>query len=364
MRTKGQAFVDDLQSAVEQLKLLEDREHDPQDITDILVQAGTRMEFFFKDALFPDSTKQDDANSVINRLKSIGVAKGVREDLHAARVACNDSKHDPRFGISIPFAVDVLEKAVVAVDELIRLNVDGIQQPFLRGPMRSYWIAAWDHFIHGDIEIHVTLPYLAKGSAPTFDIYNIDCNSWESLKGELGDSLLLGREAVSSKFYDDCAGEGDFFTAGEFQGEYRVLSAALSARLMNENQLLPGLRRQDNALGVVAALCMAAVDAARSAPALASIAELEEAILKVSEEQYAIVPTVNLAIALAPALATLFLALPEKARASASGPIWVDELGFDRYSARGGMVDAKRKIGIDSHGVLFVLLNAPSVDSK
>lgn len=131
-----------------------------------------------------------------------------------------------------------------------------------------FWVAACDHYIGGDTEVHVYLPAIPRVGPvpPSLDLVYVDMSSWDDVKktlsvvGELGSS----EEHFPKRMLEILSQEEGFLEAFVFEGDYRSLFTALT---QNERRLdlIPGLRRQDSLAAMLQAFPLAAIDIAGTA---------------------------------------------------------------------------------------------------
>jgi hypothetical protein len=179
-------------------------------------------------------------------LEQAGVVEEDRNSLHSLRQLYNDCKHEPACSPSL-FEVQALLPEIVSVAGSLKTrNLGNTNQPEKLIHKRILWLAAWDHFIGGDTEVHVMVPTTSR-IPPTLDLVYIEMMAWDQIKNLLSAAGFVrpGKEAIPGQYYNEFAVEGDFHDAIAFQGEYRTVIAALSAHERRED-LIPWLLRDND----------------------------------------------------------------------------------------------------------------------
>jgi hypothetical protein len=295
---------------------------------DLISTVGARTEIFLKTAVLPNSPPKQDFDGCINALKQLGVSRSDRDSLHDLRRIYNDSKHDPSYVPSmlelqavIPQVTEVLHRFSETNRGLLNVEI----------PIRHhqvFWLAVWNHFIGGDSEVHVIAP--ARGGwPPTLDLVYVDRPRWDQIKdilstfGRLRSAEGLIPAVVQRSFRDD----SDFHEAVVFEGTFRDLIAVLATHERRED-LLPGLRREDDGQAMMQAFVLATIDIAPQTTNHSSIEDLAAAISRRVVEAYAVPADYSLLQEASQGVAKMLKELPESKRNQVNGPIWIAKEEF------------------------------------
>lgn len=122
----------------------------------------------------------DTFDTLINRLKSLGIAKSVRGQLHAVRDLYNDAKHDPAASVRLKRAVDAISAVRGAVETLIATGIGATAAPIEKVISRLLWVSAYDVYVGGVTEVYVSLPLPEDIFATHLDLVWIDGLAWNS----------------------------------------------------------------------------------------------------------------------------------------------------------------------------------------
>lgn len=323
-RTRGDEILAAIDAAKQALTGLESRHYTSEDVRRIVQELGSRVERFFKSAVFPGLDPKTDFAGVINRLKAYGGHPQERRDkFHALRELYNDGKHDPNAPVKLRNAIAIVRDLRGAMAELISTNPGQVGAVAREDVSRVLWLTGHDHYTGGATEIYVSLPLPDDIFATHQDHFWLDWQSWDAVKADL---LATGnfeygpqhfREDVFKRFHED-----DFIGAGIWDGDYRQLVRILARyekRELSDQVIFP---RDGMFTSVLSSLTLAAIDVAPSLPERATSADLSKAILDQADKVYAIPNRRSAVQRTADALAEMILRLPRDHWAALSGPYW------------------------------------------
>lgn len=221
MTTRIDRFVSQLQDVGRLANDLATSGYQDNQLRDLVTNIGGRTELFLKTVVLPRVSARATFSECINELGQAGVADRECGTLHRLRKIYNDCKHDPAYSPSLLELQTLLPEVVSVACLLGARNLGNTNQPEKLTHKRMLWIAAWDHYIGGDCEVHLIVP-TTDGWPPTLDLVYIQMMAWGQVKILLSASGTIrpGKEAIPSPYYDELAGEGDFREAIVYQGEY------------------------------------------------------------------------------------------------------------------------------------------------
>lgn len=264
MRTEIQALLDNIDDSIKTIKNLAGYSHTSNDIEIHIKTVGAALERFFKDAVYNNSSTRDNFVDLINRLLNLGITQETLNAFHELRLLYNSTKHNAAFTTTIDATSEVLIKVVEGVKELQNKNVSNVNRPYRILHNRVLWLSAWDHYTSGETEISIFLPLMDTVFPPAIEDFNIKYTGWDVIKAKYTSTneLLLGKEYLPEEVYNFWKSEGDFIGAGVYKGDLKELVSDLSKHIdFNvENQLLPGLKREDNFSSVKCAVAFSLLD--------------------------------------------------------------------------------------------------------
>lgn len=323
--TRGEEILAAIEAALSALDRLRLEHYEDDDIRTVLETLSSKVERFFKTAIFPGTPGKDTFDGVINRLKSAGVSKSVRDQLHGLRDLYNDAKHDPDRRMRLKDAVDTVEGARDALASLITAGLGATSAPVENVLSRLLWITAYDDYIGGVTDVYVSLPLPKDAFDTHLDVVYVKGTAWDALKADLlaTGSLHYGAEHFAPDVFARF-NEGDFLNAGVWDGDYRQLIQILSKYedRPTASRLLPDLRRDHMGLAVLSAIALAGVDVGRRATGSMTVEELEAAVLARADDTYAMPAERPWVAAAARELAEMVCQLPADAWPRLSGPFW------------------------------------------
>jgi|UPI00056DC04C hypothetical protein len=266
MHTNGDEIVRYLEDAISDLSRLPYRIYSPTDINGIMSAVGAKLELYFKAVIFPKEPPRHAFVHFIGCLSGQASQQDIGA-LHDFRKTYNSAKHDPAFEIPLLEAQKKLHSVKDALVRISDLSLGLTKQPHASSTKRVYWLAAWDHYIGGDTEIHIMVPSISKCfMGPLgFDMIYIEGSKWDEAKSALaGAGHLDNWEGhIPESYVSAWESEGEFLSANIFEGEYRDLITSLG-KFEKRQDLIYGLNRADSAQYVFIACLMALADISAS----------------------------------------------------------------------------------------------------
>ena len=116
MKTRGEEIVGVFERALGDLDALRLAHYEEAEVRGIVVELGSRVERFFKSAVWPGASGTDTLDTLINRLKSVGVDRGERQHLGVFRIRYKNAKHDPGTPVRLKQTVDITARALDACE--------------------------------------------------------------------------------------------------------------------------------------------------------------------------------------------------------------------------------------------------------
>jgi len=355
MTTYGEKFVAEIETAINSLERLIHIDYEEYQIRDYISSIGIKIEIFLKAVTFPNKNPRDNFHSFINELSSYGIEQNAIDKLHAFRRLYNNAKHAPNATITLLHSIEISKNTLEAIRQIVRNNIGMSGRQSSPNINRVYWIAAWDHYIGGDTEVHIILPGESKHwlGPPTFDIIYIRMEAWDTVKSELSNvgALKDGKNLIPKNLYDSFSAEGDFLAALVFEGDYRNLITVL-AQYEKRQELLSGLNRHDSRQSMMLAYLLAAADVIGT---VSNIDELKVAMIDRAHEVYAVPNDYNYSELIADNFVKLFCQLDYKDWQDITGPVWVSEEQYSKRSNNSKAKHNKYPIIIDSDNILVML---------
>lgn len=323
--TRGDEILSALDGAIKELEALFLAHYSADDIRRVVEDAGSRTERFFKAAVFPDLDARAPFDTAINRLKSIGINREVRDGIHALRELYNAAKHDPSTQIRLKVANDVLSAARKALEAIIRLGPGQVRAPVSAAVSRLLWVSGYDNYTGGSTSVYVSLPLPRDIFATHIDVFWLHFRSWEPLLFDLvaSGNFFYGRDHFENDVYARF-NEDDFINAGIWDGDYRQLITILARHEHRplKDEVLPNLRRDHLGVSVLSAIALAATDVTTSSDCPLEESELTRAILERADVAYAMPDERPWVRRTAEALATMITQVPVAQWKTIEGPFW------------------------------------------
>lgn len=327
MPTLIEDFLNELTQTLKQADQFAEAGYEKDQVRDLVKNVGSSTEIFLKRAVLPHLSPKADFSACINSLKAVGVSREDRDALHSLRELYNESKHAPDYRPSIVGFQGLLPKVMDAIRSLGAMNLGLVNSSAKPQHSRVLWLAVWDHFNGGDSEVHIIVPS-KSGWPPDLDLIYIDFMAWDRVKDLLAvtGSVRPGEGLIPPERLAQFAAEDDFREAIVFEGEYRTLIATLAAHERRED-LLPGLRREDDLDSMFLAFTLASIDAATEEKELDG--NWADAIAKRSVETYAVPANFRLLSQLANEFGQMIEQVPAGQRNLTNGPIWLTRDQFE-----------------------------------
>lgn len=325
VKTRGDEMLAAFEAAKADLDRLRLEHYEDGAVRAIVENLGSKLERFFKSAIFPTVATKTTSYVLINRLEEFGVNGDVRGKLHAFRELYNAAKHDPSHTIRLKIASDALDNARVAISSLIDGNIGSTGAPVSKAVSRLLWLSAYDEYCDGVTDMYVSLPLPEDDFATHLDVVYTKIDTWDAMMQDLRatGSLYFGKEHFPAHVFAKFD-ESGFLDAGIWDGDYRQLIQILSKYEDRSiaNRLIPDLRRDHMAAAVLSAIALAGVDVATAAESSMSIDEIETLILDRADKAYAMPSERSWVKAAAGELAGAITELSFETWAQLSGPYW------------------------------------------
>jgi hypothetical protein len=248
---------------------LSGHDHEPDDVTALVREAGALVERFLQGHVLP-SPVRGELDGAIGGLKALGVPTQERKVLGRLRLAYNRAKHEPTFYAApqevASLFVDLETLFNGWVGRRLGRSEDKAQSRF----RRQLWVAGWDYFTQGDTQVMTFLPAAGEEADRPYRIDTIDVvgTAWPEVLAPLGDSVRPARGVIPDSILLSWE-HGDFAGAYVFYGEYRDLIRTLARK---ELPVAAIDARSADPASIRAAVLMAAVDVVRDSPDAADIA--------------------------------------------------------------------------------------------
>jgi hypothetical protein len=329
MRTQTDAVLEIIRQGRREALELSGRDHTWQQMRSFLADAGSQVEIFLKETVYSRiSTRKWTFERLIDELTLQGLDSQTVCDLHALRLAYNKVKHDQNNWLRDGGVYKLLQATETSLSAIAKQNLGMANAPSGHRYERTFWIAAWDHYIGGDSEMHILLPS-EEWLPSSFDMIYIDMLSWHAVVEELKQvgQLDIGEGSVPDQVFRDWKAESDFLNAGSFTGDYRALLSVLAAHERVE-EILPSLKRESATSSLRNALLLATVDVAAAGQNNLAEQDLAESIRTLAAHQYAVPRYSAISLDFTPKLARLVFDVKPHMRASIVGPVWVTPATF------------------------------------
>lgn len=329
MATYGQHFLAELADAKTALLKLTLASYEPPQIRDVISAVGAKTEVFLKSVALPGKNSRNTLQWFIDELAGASVSASSLGKLHLLRQTYNDAKHEPAITIPILDAVEIVDQARNAAEEIVTKGIGAVDRVIHPHTHRVFWIAVWDHFAHGDSEVHIILPGESDHwlGPPTFDIVYVSIAGWEDVVATIPQvgRFRSGKGLIPDLQYEAFRSDEDFHGAWVFEGDYRSLITTLAQHELRQD-LIPGLNRHDSSGSMTLAFLLAVLDVTNT---ITSLAELPAAIIAQAASAYAVPPDYKYAQTFAEGMAEMMKLIPVADWPKLSGPIWMRETEFD-----------------------------------
>lgn len=234
------------------------------DIKGIIEPASSNIELYLKSVVFPSVNPRAGFASLIAMLTRQSISQSSTDALDGLRLFYNNLKHQPGADGSLIIAIDHVKSAMLAIMEINTSGLGATAQLETTVPRYTLWVACWDHYIHGDTEIAIMIPEEVRPYGKAVDHISVEMKSWDDIKSALTATghFHWGEDRFSKEVINSFVKEGDFLSAGIWDGPYRELVTIFAKyeKVSHREDLLPGLRRQDTYWSVGTGLIMAVLD--------------------------------------------------------------------------------------------------------
>jgi len=355
MATYGEKLLAELEDAKATLLKLTHVDYEPTQIRDVLSTVGAKFEIFLKSVALPGRNPRNTFEWFIDELENAPIDQPFRDKLHALRRKYNDAKHNPAIVIPLLDAIQIVEDARTAIDEITKKGVGSVAAVVSPHMQRVFWIAVWDHYIGGDSEVHVILPGESEHwlGPPTFDIIYVSMSGWDLVAASLPlvGTFKSGKGLIPDAQYGAFKSDSDFLGAWVFEGDYRSLITTLAQHELRQ-ELIPGLNRHENSGSMILAFLLASVDVVGG---VAVPKDLASEIIKQVTSVYAVPLDFRHSQYLADNLSEMFQKIPHAEWARISGPVWMRESGYGHFAPTSRAKHPKYDIVIDQDYVVRML---------
>jgi hypothetical protein len=355
--TYGERFQAQVNSDLEAARRLTERHYSVEDVRALVSSAGTKLELFLKGVAFVGANTQDTLYDFTNRLSGQGASQGTVRVLHQLRQEYNSVKHDPAHEPTLLAVLDLLQRFHQVVHEVVALGLGMTDRPVREGNRRVFWVAACDHYIGADTEVHIYLPARPEGwpVPPSFDLVYIDMSSWNDVKETLAviGQLASAEEHFPEGMLEELSGEEGFLEAFAFEGDYRSLLTTLTQH-ERRLDLIPGLRRQDSLIAMVQAFLLAAIDVAGVAGD-ADQEEIRQEIKAQAFQVYAVPQDLRGADDLTSGMAHMICKIDPTERSLLAGPIFVNLQSFESRKERALALHPDFRILVDENHTICMI---------
>lgn len=313
---------------------LSGRDHEPGDFAALLKNAGGMLETFLKAHVHPTGQNWNFVR-LIDELAPMGISAQEIDSLHLLRRRYNAAKHDPAYESGVDEVAEALDGAVSVLNGMRGRGIGSSDNDAVPVYRRRIWLASWDHFVHGDGEVHVILPVAADDCdfPPSIDTIYLKGLAWPNVLQPLGAAVRPAQGLIPQKFLDMWENEGDFAGARVFDGVYKELLRALVGEELRLD-LLPFLKRENDSMAMLTALAFASVDAVSEHGAFSSIDEMRDEVLACGARDYAAPRTAELAVTAAERFCNLLTKVPGARQSEVTGPRFLSSARFEQALAQ------------------------------
>jgi hypothetical protein len=357
MATYSEQLLADLQEARTKLAELFSRDYLPHEVTEIVGHIGPKVELFLKASVFPSKSARNTLESFINELLNHGIPQEDVDVLHNLRRTYNGAKHDPSLILNLLDVTKLLDQVIKVINKVASLNL-GISNTLLRREhKRVFWVAVWDHFIHGDSEVQSYIPSMSADTVhpPLLDLIYIDIQAWDDVNKELGSAgkFISGKDFMPAEVYKSFTEDWDSLGAFIFEGHYRSLITVLASHELRQEDLLPFLQRHNNPNFMLQAFILATGDVAPTTDRL-EVEEVSEQIQDQAVAVYAVPEEFQEKLKYATGMASMLSKIDRSRWTEISGPTWVTGTQFDEYREGALAIHETHYILVDADCVIRV----------
>ena len=182
MATYGDVFLEDYRASLDALSRLSHDTYTDQDVRDLASKIGMKTELYLKSTVLPAKNPRDNFVSFINDLSYLGVDQNHIVWFHDLRQIYNKAKHDPNAQVTLIETTEVVQNAQKTAKLIVANSLGDSVRRVRSTATRIYWIAAFDHYIDGDTEIHIIIPGESEHwLGPPTSIMSIS-NCWRGMR--------------------------------------------------------------------------------------------------------------------------------------------------------------------------------------
>ncbi|WP_031556056.1 hypothetical protein [Parvularcula oceani] len=322
--SRGDLIVKDAASVLSALARLGHQTFARSELAAIVEPFASRIEYFLKTVVFPMANRRTNLYDLVERLSKLSIRSSSIDALHDLRRLYNDSKHDPDAELTFRRCVDVVERVGLALADIAGCDIPTVDAPAAKDLRSRIFVGFWDHYTAGETEVGLYLPSNHwLGTFGPISTFHFQIPVWDQVKPLLEEhpSYASGKEALGETLWTSFSKEGDFLSAGVWEGDVRELLQLLAPfnNATLEEAVLPMLARNNNKLSVGLGIISAAVDVGRGKPTLGGPV-LRSAISNRAASDYAVDIEMPYAREMLDHVAALVSELSAEHRSVLSGP--------------------------------------------
>lgn len=354
MRTKGEALTDKIEDSIIKINNTISNSYTEDSYSEIVKILGGEIEKFLKKDVLNVVNKN--FYELIEELNNLHINPTHISNLHNFRLCYNGYKHDPNYSKTIFEVKEIFEKLKLSLEEITNNNLGTVNLPYQSKSKRIVWFAGWDDYIGGMVECNIFIPDYNSDMPKAIEHFNIDWRAWDIIINKFTQSneLYMGKEYVSDKAYKFWKAQSDFLGAGQFVGEISDFIRELVKNIaVNENDLIPFLKRNHDSHSVFCSIVFSLYDALREDKWQNSLDLKDEIILRMSYD-YGV-------DFLSPYLSYLDYVDFENIKKNrlelrnTFDILWVDDITYDKKKY--GIISEKLKIAFDKDYNMVINLN-------
>ena len=323
--SRGKFVVSDAEAIIKSLTELSYGAFARTDLSGLIEPFSSRLETYLRTFVLPASRRADRLVVLINNLAELGLSQDDIDALHKLRQLYNRSKHEPDIELTMADCLLVMRRAKKALIFLASTGIPALDAPAQVDYKYHIWVGFWDDYVGGETDVQVMLPSDHWLLVELISNFHFPIQAWDQVKPllESHPKFNLGREFFEEEVWNSLAKEGDFLSAGVWEGDYRELLELLvpfnDKKL--EDALLPNLARSNSMMSVGLALICAAIDISRSGSECVDVESFVTAILTRAESEYAIQIDRTHVSKVARDIASKIRNLPLLLRTAVTGPV-------------------------------------------
>lgn len=314
------------------------KDHEDSDLNALLKVAGGALEVFLKGHVHVG--RKWVLARLISDLDIFGIGANEIQVLDKLRDDYNSAKHDPCFSVTASGVAKTIGDALDVLGSWRGKKIGTTEALATSKYKRTLWLAGWDHYVHGDGEVHIMAPSIEgdRVRPPSIDLIYLKGLAWPTVLDSLGAAVLRPEGLIPEKYLSEWAAEGDFAGARVYQGDFRELIKVLSSEELNLD-LIPFLKRENDPNAMFNAVALAFVDVLPGLLTELDVGQHPEIILRQAALEYATPPGSRLARRFADGFSGFWLKVPSDLRRPLSGPRFVSPTKFQQLSTIASYVD-------------------------